>query len=361
MEDIILETVIKFDIQYHQFLDPDGQLIADLPKPFSSTQELVEIYRSMLRNRLFDTKAVALQRTGKLGTFPASEGQEATLAGIGWAMKPEDVLVPSYREHGALFNRGVTMKDVLLYWGGDERGSDYTGSKEDFPPSVPIASQTTHAVGAATAFKLRNEKRVAVTVCGDGGSSRADFYEGINFAGVWKSPMVSVVINNQWAISVPREKQSACETIAQKAFAAGIPGVQVDGNDIIAVMHVMTEALERARNGEGPTLIEAITYRLCDHTTADDAKRYRSNEEVAHARNKDPIKRLKTFLIKENLWTEEDDAAAVETITAEVNAAAKAYEETPPQSIDSMFDYMYETWPENLQEQKDIARSRSAL
>lgn len=356
-----METVIQFDIQHHQRLLPNGQLKDNLPDLFSSAEDLIKPYHSMLRNRIFDTKAVALQRTGKLGTFPASEGQEATLAAIAYAMKPEDVLVPSYREHGILFNRGVSMKEVFWYWGGDERGSDYQNAKEDFPPSVPIATQTTHAVGVATAFQIRNEPRVAVTVCGDGGSSRADFYEGINFGGVWKSPMVSVVINNQWAISVPREKQSACQTIAQKAIAAGIEGVQVDGNDFIAVAEVCQQAIEKARNGGGPTLIEAVTYRLCDHTTADDAKRYRSQEEVDEARSKDPIKRMKAFLIESGVWSEAQDQAAIETLTAEVNKVAKEYEAEGAQPLTSMFDYMYETWPKNLQEQKEQAIARSQL
>lgn len=356
-----MQPIAHFDIYHHQYLDPTGKLSAPLPLPFHSLQDLLKAYQHMLRIRAFDMKAIALQRTGQIGTFPSSEGEEATMTGIAFAMQPQDVFVPSYREHGVLFARGVSMEEVLLYWGGDERGSDYAKDRQDFPISVPIATQVLHAVGVATAFKLKGEKRVAVVTCGDGGSSRADFNEGLNFAGVWQVPLVVVAINNQWAISVPRSSQSCAATIAQKAIAAGVEGVQVDGNDVIAVTQVCHQAVEKARSGEGATLIEAVTYRMADHTTADDASRYRSKEEVTAAKNNDPIKRLKTFLMNEKAWSEEEENAFKQKLQEEVNQAAAAYQAMPLQPLGSMFDYLYAKLPKGLEEQKREVLVRSEL
>src|SRR5687767_4363155 len=221
--------------------------------------------------RAYDLKAVALQRTGQLGTYAPHIGQEAVNAAIGSAMRADDVFLMTYRENGAQLMRGVTLRELFLYWSGDERGSDSSGARKDFPICVTIAAQCTHAVGAAYAIKLRKQPRVVVCALGDGATSKGDFYEAINAAGVWQLPLVFVVSNNRWAISVPRAKQSATTTLAQKAIAAGMPALQVDGNDVIALRHAMDEALARARVGTGPTLIEALTYRLSDHTTADDA------------------------------------------------------------------------------------------
>lgn len=354
-----MKKIAHFDIYHHQFLDPAGNLSGVLPEPFKFAKDLRPVYQHMLRIRAFDTKAVALQRTGQIGTFPSSEGQEATMTGIAFAMQSDDVFVPSYREHGVLFARGVSMKEVLLYWGGDERGSDYQDNRQDFPPSVPISTQILHATGVATAFKIRGETRVAVTTCGDGGSSRADFNEGINFAGAWQVPMVAIIINNQWAISVPRKSQSAACTLAQKAIAAGIEGVQVDGNDVIAVTQICRSAIEKARRGEGPTVIEAVTYRMADHTTADDARRYRSSSELETARAHDPLARLKTFLLREKVWTEVEEEAYKQQLQQEVNQAAKDYSATSAQPLGSMFDYHYAKLPKVLLEQKELMLQRS--
>ena len=245
----------------------------------------------MLFVRVFDTKSIALQRTGKLGTYAACLGHEATHVGIGASMRPEDVFAPSYREYGAQFMRGVQPREVLMYWGGDERGNDFAGPRNDYPWCVPIATQCLMAAGAALAFKLRKEPRVAVACCGDGGSSKTDFYAALNSAGAYKLPLVLCVINNGWAISVPRSAQTGAETLAQKGIAGGLHCLQVDGNDLIAVLEAMRRADERARNGEGGSVIEFMTYRLHDHTTADDARRYRGEDEVKaalDARTDDP-------------------------------------------------------------------------
>lgn len=279
-----METIADFEVQYSQFLDPEGKPSADIPALATDTEKLLDMYRLMTVTRVFDTKAINLQRTGKLGTYASCLGHEAAHVGIAAAMRPDDVLAPSYREYGAMLCRGVTMTEILLYWGGDERGSDYAGPRNDFPMCVPIATQCLHAAGAAMAFQLRGEDRCAVSINGDGGTSEGAFYEAMNIAGARKLPVVFMVVNNKWAISLPIEMQTASKTLAQKAVAAGIPGIQVDGNDIIAVRHWVERALERARNGEGACLIEAVTYRLSDHTTADDSSRYRKQEEVEAAR-----------------------------------------------------------------------------
>ena len=211
-------------------------------------------------------------------------------------MRPEDSLAIVYREIGALFWRGVQTVDVLLYWGGDERGNNFAVPRHDFPWCVPIATQTLHAAGAAMAFKIRKEPRCAVAYIGDGGTSEGSFYEAINLAGAKQLPVVFMVVNNKWAISVPIEEQTAARTLAQKAIAAGIPGIQVDGNDVIAVRSVVEQALERARNGGGPTVVETLTYRLSDHTTADDATRYRQADEVVEAWKLEPMIRIKRLL-----------------------------------------------------------------
>src|SRR5688572_3490905 len=267
--------VAQFEVRHTQILGADGKLRAPLPS-FATDSELRASYQEMLLLRAFDRKAVALQRTGRLGTYAPCVGQEAVGVGLGRAMARKDVLLGTYRETGTMLARGVTMAEILLYWSGDERGMAYAGPhapREDFPISVPIATHAPQAVGVAYAFKLRREPRVAVCVVGDGATSKGDFYEAMNGAGVWQLPLVFVVVNNEWAISVPRSRQSRAETLAQKAIAAGIPGEQVDGNDLLAVRDVFERTLDKARNGGGPHVVEALTYRLGDHTTADDAGR----------------------------------------------------------------------------------------
>ena len=336
-----------------RFLGPGGSLTQALPDQALQGDELLEGYRFMVLTRLYDTKAVNLQRTGQLGTFPSSLGQEAATVGLALPMRPEDVLCPSYREHGAYLRRGVTLTEMLLYWGGDERGSDFAGPRGDLPVAVPIATQALHAAGVAAAFKLRDEPRVAVGVCGDGATSKGDFYEAINLAGVWKLPLVMVVINNQWAISVPRTAQTAAPTLAHKALAAGIPGEQVDGNQIVAVHHAMQSALATARGGGGSTLLELITYRMGDHTTADDARRYRPDAEVSAHWKEDPIARLRSHLTEQGLWDKGREEALLEELNGRVEAAVEEYLATPQQPPTAMFDHLYAELPPALQAQRD--------
>ncbi|HSH43536.1 MAG TPA: pyruvate dehydrogenase (acetyl-transferring) E1 component subunit alpha [Arenicellales bacterium] len=348
-----MEVVASFEIRYRQCLDAHGEPVGELPAFADDPDALRAMYRSMVLTRIFDQRAVALQRTGQLGTYASSLGQEASFAGIGHAMQPDDLLVPSYREHGACFVRGVRPTDILLYWGGDERGMDFEQPRQDFPVSVPIATHLLHAAGAAYAFKYRGEARAALAVSGDGSTSKGDFYEAINVAGVWQLPCVFVVVNNQWAISVPRSRQSHAETLAQKAVAAGIPGEQVDGNDVIVVRDRVEAALRRAREGGGPTLIEALTYRLHDHTTADDASRYRSEEEVEAARRKDPVERLRRFMSARGAWDEQQEEQLQKDCSSEVDAAVDEYLNTGPRPPETMFDNLYETLPSAYQAQRD--------
>ncbi len=346
-------TVARFEIRHTGFLDTEGRPLGPLPDFARDSKTLTELYRWMLLTRTFDTKAIALQRTGKMGTYASSQGQEAISVAIGSAMRPEDVLLPTYREYGAQFQRGVAMRDILLYWGGDERGMCFQNQPHDFPIAVPIATQVPHAAGVAYALKLRKQPRVALCTLGDGASSKGDFYEGMNLAGAWQLPMVIVVTNNQWAISVPREAQTHAETLAQKAIAAGIPGEQVDGNDIIAVRHCVAAAVERARAGGGPSLIEALTYRMSDHTTADDASRYRSPEEVEQQKQSDPIDRLRKYLVQSCGWSEQQEKTLREACSAEVEAAVQAYLATAPMAPESMFDYLYATLPKAFEAQRE--------
>jgi len=216
-----MRTAAELAIPYTRFLNPDGTVAAPLPGFAGHSDALVELYRDMVLTRVFDAKAVALQRTGKLGTYASSLGQEAVGAGIGRAMRPDDVFLPSFREPAAMFIRGVKMSELLLYWGGDERGSDFAGPREDFPICVPVGTHAPHAAGVAMAFRLRGEERAALCAMGDGATSKGDVYEAMNLAGVWRLPVVFVINNNEWAISVPRSRQTAAETLAQKAIAAG--------------------------------------------------------------------------------------------------------------------------------------------
>ncbi len=353
-------TVARFEIPFTQIINEQGEPCVTLPSFASDKTLLQELYRIMVRTRTFDKKAIALQRTGKMGTYAPINGQEAISTAIGHAMRPEDVFVPYYRDYAAQFQRGVKMSEILAYWGGDERGSQFACDSEDLPICVPIASQCLHAAGVAFAFKYRKQARVAVVCLGEGGTSEGDFYEAMNVAGTWKLPVVFIVNNNQWAISVPLSKQTASQTVAQKAIAAGFAGTQIDGNDILACRQVIGEAIEKARLGQGPTLIEALTYRLCDHTTADDATRYQPQEEVEKAKLKEPIARFRHFLEQQSLWDKTQEEQLHKECGELVQQAVDEYLERTPQPISSAFDYHYAELPDYLVEQRAIAMEEAA-
>jgi pyruvate dehydrogenase E1 component alpha subunit len=350
----------KFEIEYLQYMDQEGKLVRDdLPAFAKDLDHMVKLYKLMVSTRVFDAKSVALQRTGKLGTYASCLGHEASHVGIGSAMRPEDVLAVSYREYGAQLYRGVQPREVYMYWGGDERGNDYQNepARHDFAWSVPIATQCLHAAGSALAFKIRKEPRVAVCTIGDGGSSKGDFYGAINIAGAQNLPLVAVIVNNQWAISVPRKIQSGAKTLAQKGLAAGLYSIQVDGNDIIAVRKAMEDALERARSGQGGSVIETVTYRLSDHTTADDARRYRDEAEVKDAWAKEPVKRLRAWLQAQGAWDEAKETAWLAECDEWMDAEVDAYLATKTQPVSAMFDYTFAEVPADLAKQRDYALS----
>jgi len=353
-----MTAIAEFTIPSTGFLAPSGAAIAPLPEFARDPAALVALYRGMVLTRAFDVKAIALQRTGRLGTYASSLGQEAVTVGLAAAMQARDVLLPSFREHGAQLWRGVTPKELFLYWGGDERGNDFGGPRADFPNCVPVGSHAPHAVGVALAFRLRGEDRAAVCVFGDGATSKGDVAEALNMAGVWKVPAVFVVNNNAWAISVPLAKQTSAATLAQKAIAAGIPGEQVDGNDVIAVRFAVERALARARAGAGPTLIEAVTYRLSDHTTADDASRYRDDAEVSRHWPAEPIARLRTYLMKAALWDKGKEESLLQDCGQAVEAAASEYLGTPPLTAAAMFEHTFAQAPADLLHQRDEANSQ---
>jgi 2-oxoisovalerate dehydrogenase E1 component subunit alpha len=359
MTDEELPVIALFEVRRRNYLAPDGSVQRRLPSFVSDTNLLLSLYRGMVLTRTFDLKAVSLQRTGRLGTFAVSLGQEAVSVGIASAMRDEDVILPSYRDNGALLWRGMKMEEILLFWGGDERGNLSSNPAHDFPYCIPVGSQAPHAAGVACAFKFRKESRVAVCLFGDGATSKGDVWEAMNFAGVWKLPVVFVANNNQWAISVPLRLQTASETLAQKAIAAGFSGEQVDGNDVIAVRAAAEDAIEHARTGKGPVFIEAVTYRLSDHTTADDSARYRPPEEVQARWKEEPIARLRAYLVSQKAWgkTEEEQLAA--ECQQRVEAAVECYLAVGPRAPETMFDHLYAELPKAYVAQRDELKGAS--
>ena len=352
MADDGLPVIARFEVRRRSYLAPDGTLLRPLPDFASDIPTLLVLYRGMVLTRAFDLKAVSLQRTGRLGTYAVSLGQEAVSVGVASAMRAEDVLLPSYRDNGTLLWRGTKMEEILLFWGGDERGNLSSGPAHDFPYCIPVGSQAPQAAGVAYAFKLRKEPRVAVCLFGDGATSKGDVWEAMNFAGVHKLPLLFVANNNQWAISVPLKLQTASQTLAQKAIAAGFIGEQVDGNDVIAVRAAGEEAIAQARAGGGPRLIEALTYRLSDHTTADDAARYRPPEEVQARWKEEPIARLRAYLVSQKAWGKAQEEELATECQKEIEAAIERYLASSPRAPETMFDHLYAELPRSYASQR---------
>ena len=334
-----------------QLLNHQGQLSQDTPLFLQQQSLWLKAYEHLWRTRLLDQRAIALQRNGQLGTYASCLGQEAISTAIGFSLQEKDVFVPYYRDQAAQMLRGTKMRSILQFWGGDEWGS-HDAPSQDFPACIPIATQITHAAGVATALKLQHIKQAALTTCGDGASSRGDFYEALNLAGVWHLPLVVVINNNQWAISVPLSQQTASETLAQKALAAGVLGVRVDGNDFFAVMAVLEEALERARSGKGATLIEAITYRLCDHTTADDMSRYADARQREQAKEHEPLLRFRRLLANQLDWQDTQQQELEQRLRQEIEAEVQAYLSLAAPKTSDIFDFLYEQLPSDLEQQK---------
>jgi len=331
-----------------QFLDEHGKITGTMPEV--SDEELISLYKWMVQARVFDQRALKLQRQGRIGTYAPLSGQEAAQVGSACALAEQDWIYPSYREGAACFVRGFPMKNFFLYTMGHLNGTDAAGAHV-FPVQIIIAAQCLHAVGGAWASKYKKEDSVSVAYLGDGGTSEGDFHEAMNFAGVYKLPMVFFVQNNQWAISVPVRKQTGSKTIAQKALAYGMAGVQVDGNDVLAVYTAMKQALNRARKGE-PVLIEAVTYRQGPHTTADDPTKYREGSDVEHWLAKDPLKRMKAFIVEKGIWNEALDKEEYERADQMVTEAFEQALNTPKSSTKEVFDLVYEQKTSQLKEQQ---------
>lgn len=353
-------TVYRGEVEFLQILDSEGRLDAELAAGTLSDVDVQILYQQMIVCREFDDTAFKLQRSGRMGTFPQNKGQEAaTLAAAKALTKGVDYIVPYYRENPAMFHHGLPMHYVLLHWMGDERGNAVPKNLSMSPLCVAIGAQTLHATGIAWAFKLRKEPRAVLCFFGDGATSTGDFHEAMNFASVQQVPCVFCCINNQWAISVPCCKQSASATFAQKALAYGMPTIQVDGNDLFAVYKAHRDAIERARAGGGPSFIEAVTYRLGDHTTADDARRYRPAEALEAALKADPLVRTRKYLHSKGLWDDAQQAKAEErarTIVHDVVQVALNIEK--PKAAD-LFDYTFAQLPEDLERQKLTMRTDS--
>jgi pyruvate dehydrogenase E1 component alpha subunit len=319
------ETIIAtFDVKRLEILDQHGNADESLMPPLEE-EDFRRLYELLMLSRTFDERALSLQREGRIGTYPSILGQEAAQVGSAFALEKSDWVFPSFRETGMYLTLGYPIHMLLQYWAGDERGLAAPEGLNILPVSVSVGTHIPHAAGAAMAAAYRRDRTAVVAYFGDGGTSKGDFHEGLNFAGVFRAPVVYICQNNQWAISVPRQRQTAAVTLAQKAVAYGFEGVQVDGNDVFAVYKATSEALEKARSGGGPTLIECHTYRLSDHTTADDAGRYRNPEEVENWKKRDPILRLRLFMEKRGLLDEaylrEVEARCRETVDSAVRTA----------------------------------------
>lgn len=336
-----------------QILAPDGTLVSDSPL---DTSEIRRLYRSMVAARLFDQKCVALQKQGRLATYAPYEGQEAAQVGSAAALRPDDWMVATYRDAAAMWMQGYPWSSLILWRSGDERGGRPPDGVPVLPPSITVGAHMLHAVGLAWAARLQGIDRAAITYFGDGATSEGDFHEAMNFAAVYRSGTVFVCQNNGWAISMPRDRQTGSETIAQKADAYGMPGVLVDGNDVLAMYEVTSTAVARARAGEGPTLIEALTYRVGPHTTNDDPGRYRSEDEAAEWRAKDPIERVRRHLEATDGWDEAWEADIRKTESETIETAVEQAESVGTQSVDDMFGAMFEEPPAHLIAQREAMR-----
>jgi pyruvate dehydrogenase E1 component alpha subunit len=341
---------IPFRVDWLSILNAQGELDRTL-EPLLPEADLRLLYRTMLASRRLDERCLQLQRQGRLGTFGPCRGQEAASLGAAYALQGRDWLCPSFREAAGLLWRGWPMINLLHFWAGSELGNVVPDGVNDLPISVPIGTQCQYAMGIAWGCKLKSQNAVCLVFCGDGATSEGDFHEALNFAGVFNLPLIVVVQNNQWAISVPRDRQTHSQTIAQKAIAYGIPGLQLDGNDLLAVIVGVREAVERARTGGGPTLIEAVTYRLGMHTTADDPKKYRTDEEVKLWEARDPLPRLRNYLADKGLLDEQAGKVMEEEIAAELEQAVREYQEVKLDPTE-FFDHMYATKTPELERQQ---------
>ena len=343
----------QFPIERLSILDSDGNLDVAL-EPKLSPDELKRLYRAMVFGRRLDERMLRLQRQGRIGTFAPIKGQEASQIGTAFTLEPRDWMVPSFRETAAMILRGWPLESILAFYAGRLEGGQPSPTQHDLPVTIPVGTQLPHAVGIAYGIQYRGEDAVVMVYFGDGATSEGDFHEAANFAGVWHGPVVFVCQNNQWAISVPLKKQTNSRTIAQKASAYGFPGIQVDGNDVLAVYAASREAVDRARAGDGPTLIECVTYRLAMHTTADDPTKYRAEEEVKAWEQKDPLTRFRAYLERKSLL----DASVEEAVDEEIARGVERFEAQPAPDPLGMFDHVYAELPAHAAAQRAEVAAR---
>lgn len=348
----MLKRVFNGSVNYLQVMDELGQIDTTLFPSDLTDSYIVEMYKNMCYARALDAKVLSLQRQGRAVTYGPLLGEEATQIGSAMAMGKDDYFVPNFRQHGVFLVRGLSLETFFLYWKGYEEGGMIPKEVKGLPYIVPVASQMPHAAGLAYAQKYKKTGSAVLTYVGDGGTSEGDFYETLNFAGVFKLPLVAIIENNQWAISVPRKSQTASETLAQKGIAAGMNVVQVDGNDVIAVYKAVRDAIDLSSTG--PALIECVTYRMSMHTTADDPTKYRSDDEVALWKTKDPILRVKLYLTKKGLWNDDLESKMQEEQKKLIDAAVEKAEAFKPDPK-SIFEHVYSFIPETLKEEMDDA------
>ncbi len=345
------KEIHNFSVSYLQVLDEEGNC-DDSVKPNIPEDKIKEMYHMMVLLRTLDEKLFNLQRSGKIGTYAQTKGQEASEIGSGLALQESDWFVPSFRELGVYLCRKVDRGTLVQGWNGDTRAFANPNHSHNMPISIPIGSQCIHAAGIAWASKLKGEKDATIVYFGEGATSEGDFHEALNFAGVLNLPVVFFCQRNGWSISTPTSKETKSETIAQKAIAYGFNGIQVDGNDVLAVYKATNEALEKARNGEGPTLIESVTYRLGDHTTSDDSSKYRTKEEDEVWIKKDPIDRLKKYFQKIGTWNDDYEKWVNETVAKEIEEAVEAGLNVEPPKPSQMFEDVFAEKPWMLKEQE---------
>jgi pyruvate dehydrogenase E1 component alpha subunit len=347
------EIDLEYKIEHLSILNQDGELDSEL-EPDISDDILLRMHRMMLLNRRFDERMLNLQRQGKMGTFAPIKGQEASQIGAAAVLEDNDWLVPSFREMAAEVLRGKRLEDILLVYAGYNEGGFIPENSHTLPVCIPVATQLLHAAGIGYAVKYKKKKDVVMVFHGDGATSEGDFHESLNFAGVFQIPTVFICQNNHWAISIRRSKQTRSKTIAQKALAYGMPGIQVDGNDVLAVYSAAKDAVDRARSGKGPTLIECITYRMSVHTTADDPSKYREEKEVKEWEARDPIIRFQKYLKNKNLLSDDDIEKLEEQIKSEIKDVIKGWEKKMAELGDpaDMFAFQYAEMPPHLISQK---------
>ncbi|WP_101843743.1 pyruvate dehydrogenase (acetyl-transferring) E1 component subunit alpha [Halobacillus sp. Marseille-P3879] len=356
----VLEN-IENQFEMFQILNEKGEVVNEDAMPDLSDEDLKEIMKRMVYTRILDQRSIALNRQGRLGFYAPTAGQEASQLGSQYALTKEDFILPGYRDVPQLIWQGLPLYQAFLFSRGHFKGNQMPEGVNAVSPQIIIGAQITQTAGVGLGFKKRKEDAIAITYTGDGGASQGDFYEGINFAGAFGAQAVFVVQNNQFAISVPVEKQSAAQTIAQKAVAAGIEGIQVDGMDVLAVYAATKEARQRAVDGEGPTLIETMTYRYGPHTMAgDDPTRYRTEDMDSDWEEKDPIVRFRKFLEAKDLWSEDEENEVIEQAKEDVKAAIKEADNTPKQKVTDLMENMYEELPSNLKEQYEEYKEKES-